>query len=59
MSTGACSNAIAFLNPDGSLVLQLQNPEDKPVVIRINVDKSTLSIKLPALSWNTLTAQPV
>ena len=61
VSAGASSNAIAFLNPDGSLVIQLQNPEDKPVVIRINVDESTLSIKLPALSWNTLTvpAQPV
>lgn len=54
VSTGSSENAVAFLNPDGSLVIQLQNPDETPRTVSINVDGGTLTASLPAMSWNTL-----
>ena len=54
VSAGVSQNAVAFINPDGSLIIQLQNPDDVPAAVRINVDGATLTAELPALSWSTL-----
>lgn len=54
VSTGSSENAVAFLNPDGSLVIQLQNPDETSRTVSINVDGGTLTADLPAMSWSTL-----
>lgn len=48
-------DAIAFLNPDGTLVLELQNESSQPRVVTINIDGGTLKAELPGVSWSTLT----
>jgi glucosylceramidase len=51
---GDAADAIAFLNPDGSLILELQNQSEQPKTLTINVNGSTLNLSLPQMSWNTL-----
>ena len=53
LSTGGAENAAAFLNPDGSLVLELQNPDGAPVERSIKIDRQLLTVQLPAQSWST------
>ncbi len=51
---GSEKNAVAFLNPDGSLVIELQNEKAKDKTLTINIDGAALSIDLPGMSWSTL-----
>ncbi len=51
---GDREDVVAFSNPDGSLVIELQNQTDKPRDLSIDVAGGTLSLTLPANSWNTL-----
>ena len=48
------SDAVAFLNPDGSLVIELQNQDAQPKTVTVSVNGQALSIDLPRMSWNTL-----
>jgi glucosylceramidase len=47
-------NLLAFRNPDGELVLLLQNDMAEPMRIRIVVGKQLLTLNLPADSFNTV-----
>jgi glucosylceramidase len=47
-------NGLAFLNPDGALVLVLQNELCEPLRIRIKVDKRLMVVRLPGDSFNTV-----
>ncbi len=47
-------DAVAFLNPDGSLVIELQNQNAQPKTVTISADGQTLTVQLPAMSWSTL-----
>jgi len=51
---GDGGDGIAFLNPDGNLVIELQNPNDEPRTMTINVDGGVMTVDLPEMSWNTL-----
>ena len=54
MFVGAWSDVIAFRNPDGRIVLVMQNntSDEKPVSLRIA--DQVFSVTLPARSWVTL-----
>lgn len=54
MDIGKTSGAIAFLNPDGSLVIELQNENNGSKPLTLNIDGNTLNIELPGMSWSTL-----
>ncbi len=54
LDIGKEEDAIVFLNPDGSLVIELQNGNDENRTLTINIDGGTLTIDLPAMSWSTL-----
>ncbi len=45
---------ISFLNPDGSLVIVVQNPSSDPRHLSIRLEADTIGFELPGLSWNTL-----
>jgi O-glycosyl hydrolase len=51
---GKTDGAIAFLNPDGSLVIELQNESNDNKPLTISIDGGTLNIELPGMSWSTL-----
>ena len=46
-------NALAFLNPDGSIVLITSNETEQPVDITINISDSSWPVTLKPLSFNT------
>jgi glucosylceramidase len=48
-------NLLAFRNPDGELVLLLQNEMTEPLRIRIMIGQRLLTMTLPADSFNTVT----
>lgn len=52
------NNAAAFLNPDGTLIIELQNTQMKARTITINIDGNTLTLDIPGMSWNTLSVPP-
>lgn len=54
VDTGKAEGAIAFLNPDGSLVIELQNESNEDRTLTIAIDGGALSIELPGMSWSTL-----
>ncbi len=47
----------AFLNPDGTRVLVLQNSADSPNIANINFDGQQITPELPAHSWNSFTVK--
>lgn len=51
---GTFDNLLAFINPDQSVVLVLQNETDRPKTIRLAIDSRELAIPLPADSFNTV-----
>jgi glucosylceramidase len=51
---GKSDDALAFLNPDGSVVIELQNKDASPRAVTVLVDGSTLTVTLPGNSFNTL-----
>ena len=48
-------NAIAFLNPDGELIIVLQDDEQNPKTLIICFGEYVFTITLPEMSWSTLT----
>ncbi len=51
---GYQQDAAAFLNPDGSLVIELQNQVEEEKALTINVDGGAITVVLPGKSWSTL-----
>jgi glucosylceramidase len=47
-------NQLAFRNPDGSIVIVVQNEMSEPLAIHFEVGPRQLSVTLPADSFNTL-----
>lgn len=47
-------DTVAFLNPDGSLVVELQNQTAQPKTVTVSADGRVLTVKLAPTSWNTL-----
>ncbi len=58
MVSGAWGDQIAFVNPDGSIVMVIGNSMDRGLAARLCVavckDRDTLAVTLPAASINTL-----
>ncbi|GHU79269.1 glycosyl hydrolase [Bacteroidia bacterium] len=57
-TTGAFANLLAFKNPDGSLVLVIQNDTDIEAKPLIQLDKYQFAPKLKPNSFNTLVISP-
>ena len=54
LNTDGGDNAVAFLNPDGSLIIELQNADEEPRTVTLNIDGGTMTVEIPGMSWNTL-----
>jgi glucosylceramidase len=48
------ANAIAFQNPDGSLVTELLNDAATPTEVTVEVTGNVFSVSMPAQSFATL-----
>jgi len=48
------NNTIAFLNPDGELIIVLQNDEQDSKTLNICFGEYVFTITLPGMSWSTL-----
>ena len=53
--TGTCDNALAFLNPDGTTVLLLRNPESRSQLVQVQAGPRTVAVQLAPDSISTLT----
>ncbi len=53
-TTGADDETIAFRNPDGAIVIALQNARDQPRKRTLGVRGTILEIELPAHGWATI-----
>jgi glucosylceramidase len=53
--TGSYDDAIAFRNPDGRLVVVLQNAADQPRTLILSARGDRLELDLPAHGWATVT----
>jgi glucosylceramidase len=51
---GEFTDAAAFKNPDGTIVLELQNASDAEKGLKIGYLDRAVIVKLPAKSWSTL-----
>jgi glucosylceramidase len=51
---GAWGTKIAFVNPDGQVVVVLANTADKDLPVSLRVDGKLIKVTLPAKSFNTL-----
>lgn len=51
---GTYGNTLAFLNPDGSIVVLAGNQTDDPVTVTIQLGKKILTVTLPTQSVNTV-----
>jgi len=51
-------NALAFLNPDGAVVIVYQNTMCEPLELSLQIDEKLLSAELPQDSINTLVVSP-
>ena len=49
----AGTDALAFLNPDGSIALVAANPLEKPMVLRVRLLGREQTLSVPACSFNT------
>jgi glucosylceramidase len=54
VSWSGYENQLAFVNPDGSVVVVIQNDLAEPMPVRIGVGETLLTPTLPADSFNTL-----
>jgi glucosylceramidase len=52
--TGQYQDALAFVNPDGRLVVVLQNSEAQPRALTFRARSSLLTADLPAHAWATI-----
>ena len=52
--TGTCDDALAFVNPDGAVVMLLRNELARPQMVQVDVLGRTLTVELAADSVSTL-----
>ena len=52
-TSGNYNNLLAFVNPDNSVVVVVQNDSDKEKMFKIKVGKNVLTPTLEADSYNT------
>jgi len=58
-TTAISVDAISFLNPDGDIVVVVQNADGESKDIRIGTDKYWLDVTLPETSWSTFVISPL
>lgn len=51
---GPWSEAVAFQNPDGEIVLVMQNATNSEKEVKIKLEKKAVKVTLPPQSWSTL-----
>jgi glucosylceramidase len=54
VTSGTCDDAIAFVNPDGSIILLIRNELAHPQRVEIHVKTHAAMVELPADSIGTL-----
>ena len=57
-ATGTCDDALAFVNPNGSVVLLLRNEVAHAQMIQVQVQDRTFAVELPPDSLGTLLVKP-
>jgi glucosylceramidase len=57
-ATGTCDNALAFVNPDGAVVLLLRNELSHEQLVQVQTGDHDLTLELPADSIATLAVKP-
>jgi len=53
-TTGTCDDALAFVNPDGSMVLLVRNERPHAQMVQVQVRDRAVAVELPADSVGTL-----
>jgi glucosylceramidase len=54
-TTGTCDDALAFVNPDGTVVMLVRNELAHPQLVQVQVGARAFTVSLPADSVGTLT----
>jgi glucosylceramidase len=57
-SSGTCDDTLAFVNPDGTLVLLVRNELPHPQLIQVEVAKRAVALELPPDSLGTFVKKP-
>jgi glucosylceramidase len=57
--THGYKQAIAFLNPDGNLIIELENSGTSPSKKSISIGDYWITVTLPAESWSTIIVPPL
>ena len=57
LTTGTCDDALAFLNPDDSLVVLMRNEQAHPQRVEVRVKNQAAMVELPADSIATVTIE--
>lgn len=52
--SGTCDNALAFRNPDGTIVALVRNEEERPQLLSVRADRRDIVVLLPANSIGTV-----
>jgi glucosylceramidase len=55
---GTCDDALAFANPDGTVVALLRNELPRPQRIQVQLAERAITVELPADSVGTLSIKP-
>lgn len=53
-TSGPLKDVLAFKNPDGKVVLVMENTRAKRMILKIKISKRNYDLSLPAQSWSTL-----
>ena len=53
-ATGTCDDALAFVNPDGTVVLLVRNELPRAQMVQVQAGKRTVAVELPPDSIGTL-----
>jgi glucosylceramidase len=56
--TGTCDDALAFVNPDGTVVVLLRNELSRPQMVQVQDADRVLTVELPPDSVGTLAIKP-
>jgi len=54
-TTGTCDDAIAFVNPNGGLVVLLRNEQVIPQLVEVRFEDRSVAVELPPDSIGTVT----
>jgi len=58
-ATGTCDDALAFRNPDGTIVLLIRNELSHAQMVQVQVRERAVAVELPPDSVGTLAMKPV